>query len=219
VAKYVIKARESCVRDALVSRGLGRLDSDLGAHVEPIGKNRTWSTAMLLATAVYATSYYYHEGTWQLWIVLAAIVGAANGCTMTLGPSISADVIDSDELEPAAGAKARSWGSGPSWTRPPSASRSSSDAGARGGRLRAESGSERDGGVRDQVPLLHRAGGLPPRGRDRLPALPDHGRGPCGHPRAARCAGDARASEQLAAGTHVPRPEPRAARSILHRHR
>ncbi len=54
---------------------------------------------MLLATAVYATSFAYHEGTWQLWIVLAAVVGAANGCTMTLGPSLSADVIDSDELE------------------------------------------------------------------------------------------------------------------------
>jgi GPH family glycoside/pentoside/hexuronide:cation symporter len=64
-----------------------------------LGKNRTWSIAMLLATAVYATSFLYHEGTWQLWIVLAAIVGAANGCTMTVGPSISADVIDSDELE------------------------------------------------------------------------------------------------------------------------
>ena len=27
------------------------------------------------------------------------VVGAGNGCTMTLGPAVSADVIDSDELE------------------------------------------------------------------------------------------------------------------------
>ena len=100
VAKYVIKARE-VVPFVMLSYLAGSVVSiPIWVRMSSrIGKNRTWSTAMLLATTVYATSFYYHEGTWQLWIVLAAIVGAANGCTMTLGPSISADVIDSDELE------------------------------------------------------------------------------------------------------------------------
>jgi GPH family glycoside/pentoside/hexuronide:cation symporter len=100
VAKYVIKARE-VVPFVMLSYLAGSVISiPIWVRMSRrIGKNRTWSIAMLLATAVYATSFYYHEGTWQLWIVLAAIVGAANGCTMTLGASISADVIDSDELE------------------------------------------------------------------------------------------------------------------------
>jgi GPH family glycoside/pentoside/hexuronide:cation symporter len=100
VAKYVIKARE-VVPFVMLSYLAGSVVSiPIWVRMSRrVGKNRTWSTAMLLATAVYATSYYYHEGTWQLWIVLAAIVGSANGCTMTLGASISADVIDSDELE------------------------------------------------------------------------------------------------------------------------
>jgi len=100
MAKYVIKARE-VVPIVMLSYLAGSVAS-IPVWVRmsrKLGKNRTWSIAMLLATAVYATSMLYHEGTWQLWIVLAAIVGAANGCTMTLGPSISADVIDSDELE------------------------------------------------------------------------------------------------------------------------
>jgi GPH family glycoside/pentoside/hexuronide:cation symporter len=64
-----------------------------------VGKNRTWTIAMVVGTFGYATSYSYHEGTWVLWIILAVVVGAASGCSMTLGPAISADVIDSDELE------------------------------------------------------------------------------------------------------------------------
>lgn len=100
IAKYVIKARE-VVPFVMISYLAGSVIAiPIWVRMSSkIGKNRTWSIAMLLATAVYATSYYYHEGTWQIWIVLAAIVGAANGCTMTLGASISADVIDSDELE------------------------------------------------------------------------------------------------------------------------
>jgi GPH family glycoside/pentoside/hexuronide:cation symporter len=54
---------------------------------------------MVLGTIGYALSYTYHEGTWIRWIVLAVVVGASTGCTMILGPAISADVIDSDELE------------------------------------------------------------------------------------------------------------------------
>lgn len=63
------------------------------------GKNRTWSIGMAVGVAAYATSYSYHEGTWVLWVILGAVVGAAAGCTMTLGPAIAADAIDSDELE------------------------------------------------------------------------------------------------------------------------
>jgi GPH family glycoside/pentoside/hexuronide:cation symporter len=100
MAKYVIKARE-VVPFVMLSYLAGSVVSiPLWIRMSrKLGKNRTWTIGMLLATAVYTTSFYYHEGTWQLWIVLAAIVGAANGCTMTIGPSISADVIDSDELE------------------------------------------------------------------------------------------------------------------------
>ncbi len=100
VAKYVIKSREVVPLVMLSYLAGSVLAIPFWVRLSgKIGKNRTWSAGMLLATAVYATSYAYHEGTWQLWIVLAAIVGAANACTMTLGPSISADVIDSDELE------------------------------------------------------------------------------------------------------------------------
>ncbi len=100
MAKYVIKAREVVPLVMLSYLAGSVLSIPLWIRLSrKIGKNRTWSAGMLLATAVYATSFVYHEGTWQLWIVLAAIVGGANGCTMTLGPSISADVIDSDELE------------------------------------------------------------------------------------------------------------------------
>lgn len=100
VAKYVIKARE-IVPIVMLSYLAGSvLAIPIWVRLSRrLGKNRTWSIGMLLATAVYATSFAYHEGTWPLWVVLAAIIGAANGCTMTLGPSLSADVIDSDELE------------------------------------------------------------------------------------------------------------------------
>lgn len=100
VAKYVIKA-EWVVPIVMIAYLAGSIAS-VAIWVRMshrIGKNKTWTIGMALATVVYATSFYYHEGTWQLWIVLAVLVGAANGCTMTLGASISADVIDSDELE------------------------------------------------------------------------------------------------------------------------
>lgn len=100
VAKYVIQAREvvPLVMLAYLAGSVAAIPLWVKLS-RRLGKNRTWSIAMLLATAVYATSFSYHEGTWRLWIALAALIGAANGCTMTLGPSLSADVIDSDELE------------------------------------------------------------------------------------------------------------------------
>jgi GPH family glycoside/pentoside/hexuronide:cation symporter len=63
------------------------------------GKKKTWSVAMAIATVGYFLSFTYHEGTWIRWLVLAVIVGGATGCTWALGPAISADVVDSDELE------------------------------------------------------------------------------------------------------------------------
>jgi GPH family glycoside/pentoside/hexuronide:cation symporter len=100
VAKYVIRA-EWVVPIVMIAYLAGSIASvPLWVHLSRrIGKNRTWSAGMAVATAVYATSFVYREGTWELWIALAALIGAANGCTMTLGASISADVIDSDELE------------------------------------------------------------------------------------------------------------------------
>ena len=100
MAKYVIVA-EWAVKYVMLAYLAGALLSiplwlRLSARV---GKNRTWITALGVGTVGYALSYTYHEGTWALWICLAVVVGAANGCTMTLGPAISADVIDSDELE------------------------------------------------------------------------------------------------------------------------
>jgi GPH family glycoside/pentoside/hexuronide:cation symporter len=99
VAKYVIRA-EWVVPIVMIAYLAGSIASvALWVRLSRrIGKNRTWTVGMLLATTVYATSFVYREGTWELWIVLAALVGAANGCTMTLGASISADVIDADEL-------------------------------------------------------------------------------------------------------------------------
>lgn len=100
MAKYVIRA-EWVVPIVMIAYLAGSIASvALWVRLSRrIGKNRTWAAGMILATAVYATSFSYHEGTWALWIVLAALIGAAHGCTMTLGASISADVIDSDELE------------------------------------------------------------------------------------------------------------------------
>ncbi|MCK6554527.1 MFS transporter [Candidatus Binatia bacterium] len=100
VAKYVIKAREIVPVVMLAYLAGSVVAIPVWVRLSNrFGKNRTWTAGMLLATAVYATSFYYHEGTWLLWIFLAAVIGAANGCTATLGPSLSADVIDSDELE------------------------------------------------------------------------------------------------------------------------
>jgi GPH family glycoside/pentoside/hexuronide:cation symporter len=100
MAKYVIKAEwvMQYVMLAWLAGSLGFIP--LWLHLSRrIGKNRTWSIALIVAAVGYALSYTYHEGTWMRWIALAVVVGAAQGCTMTLGPAISADVIDSDELE------------------------------------------------------------------------------------------------------------------------
>lgn len=100
VGKYVIQARW-VVPWVMLAYLVGSVASiplwvRLSARV---GKKRAWSAALVLATAVYGVSYAYHEGTWELWIALGGLIGAANGCTLTLGLSLCADVIDADELE------------------------------------------------------------------------------------------------------------------------
>jgi GPH family glycoside/pentoside/hexuronide:cation symporter len=100
IAKYVIQA-EWAMKYVMLAYLVGSLGSiPLWLRLSrTYGKQKTWTWALLLATVGYAISFSYHEGTWIRWIILAVVVGAGNGCTMTLGPAVSADVIDSDELE------------------------------------------------------------------------------------------------------------------------
>jgi GPH family glycoside/pentoside/hexuronide:cation symporter len=100
MAKYVIKA-EWVVKYVMLAYMAGSLFSiPLWLHLSRrMGKNRAWTVGLVVATIGYALSYTYTEGTWIRWIVLAVVVGSSTGCTMTLGPAIAADVIDSDELE------------------------------------------------------------------------------------------------------------------------
>jgi GPH family glycoside/pentoside/hexuronide:cation symporter len=64
-----------------------------------IGKREAWSRALLFSSVIYALHLYYHEGTWLAWIILAMLGGFGYGCTVSLGPSMMADVIDLDELQ------------------------------------------------------------------------------------------------------------------------
>jgi Na+/melibiose symporter-like transporter len=100
IAKYVIKV-EWAMQPVMLAYLAGSVASiPVWLRVSKLhGKNRAWTLGMLLGTLGYAASYSYHEGTWIRWMILAVVVGAASGCTMTLGPSIAADAIDSDELE------------------------------------------------------------------------------------------------------------------------
>jgi sugar (glycoside-pentoside-hexuronide) transporter len=100
MAKYVIK-EEWVVRYVMVAYMLGTLVSiPLWLRLSRLyGKKTAWSIAMIVGTIGYALTYSYDEGTWLRWIILAVVVGSATGCGMTMGPAISADVIDSDELE------------------------------------------------------------------------------------------------------------------------
>jgi GPH family glycoside/pentoside/hexuronide:cation symporter len=64
-----------------------------------IGKKEAWRRALLFTSVIFLASFYYHEGTWIVWIVLAAFAGFGYGCTLALGFSMMADVIDLDELK------------------------------------------------------------------------------------------------------------------------
>jgi GPH family glycoside/pentoside/hexuronide:cation symporter len=62
------------------------------------GKKETVSATMIVMAGVYASSLYYHEGTWLIWIVLATLAGTGYGCLVSIMPSMAADVVDLDEL-------------------------------------------------------------------------------------------------------------------------
>jgi sugar (glycoside-pentoside-hexuronide) transporter len=64
-----------------------------------IGKNKTLTISMLIASVAYFLAVTYHQGTWLRWLILATVAGTGFGCALTIAPSIAADVIDSDELE------------------------------------------------------------------------------------------------------------------------
>jgi sugar (glycoside-pentoside-hexuronide) transporter len=99
MAKYVIRV-EWAMQPVMIAYLVGSMLSiPIWLRLSKLlGKNRAFSIGMIVGTLGYAASTTYHEGTWIRWVVLAIVVGAANGCTMTLGPAIAADVIDSDEL-------------------------------------------------------------------------------------------------------------------------
>lgn len=63
------------------------------------GKNKTWSGALVLSACGWLCLLSVGEGTWLRFILCGIPTGTAAGCTLILGPSIQADVIDSDELE------------------------------------------------------------------------------------------------------------------------
>jgi len=100
IGKYVIKA-EWASKYIVLAYMLGSfLSIPLWLRLSrKMGKNKTWTAAMVFGAIGFALSYTYHEGTWLRWIIIAFQVGVAGGCTMILGPAIQADVIDSDELE------------------------------------------------------------------------------------------------------------------------
>jgi GPH family glycoside/pentoside/hexuronide:cation symporter len=100
MAKYVVK-REWVVQPLILSyMTCSLLSIPLWLFISKrIGKIKTWTAAMLLSMTGYALTYAVNEGGWLLWIICTIPTGAAAGCSMVLGPSIQADVIDSDELE------------------------------------------------------------------------------------------------------------------------
>ena len=100
MCKYVVKMEWVTQPLILFYMAGSLLSIPLWLHLsKTIGKNGAWITALLVGGVGYALVYTVHEGTWLRFILLAIPTGAANGCNMILGPSIKADVIDSDELE------------------------------------------------------------------------------------------------------------------------
>jgi len=100
-AKYVLKVGEWVIMPTSVTYILCSLLSiPLWLSLsKKYGKKKAWTAAMLLGTVGYSITFALQEGMWIAWILCTLPVGIASGCTMILGPSIQADVIDSDELE------------------------------------------------------------------------------------------------------------------------
>jgi GPH family glycoside/pentoside/hexuronide:cation symporter len=100
IAKYIIK-EVWVVQYIVLVYMLGSLLSIplwalLATHTSKV---RAWQLAMLIGGVAYFGALFYEEGSWQLWMVMAFIVGTTFGCTTAIGPAIIADVIDQDELE------------------------------------------------------------------------------------------------------------------------
>jgi Na+/melibiose symporter-like transporter len=67
---------------------------------QKIGKNKTWNIGMAIgAVAGFTAMVVYNEGAWVWWLIISILAGMGYGCTTSIGPSLFADVVDSDELE------------------------------------------------------------------------------------------------------------------------
>jgi len=101
IAKYVVIVSEGVATIVIISYMLAVVGSIVfwTRLSRRIGKTEAWRRALLFTSLVFAVSFYYHEGTWMVWIILAALAGFGYGCTLALGYSMMADVIDLDELE------------------------------------------------------------------------------------------------------------------------
>jgi GPH family glycoside/pentoside/hexuronide:cation symporter len=101
IAKYVVNVSEGIATVVIISYMLAVVGSIVfwTRLSRRIGKTEAWRRALLFTSLVFAASFYYHDGTWIVWIVLAALAGFGYGCTLALGYSMMADVIDLDELE------------------------------------------------------------------------------------------------------------------------
>jgi len=185
VAKYVIVARE-VVPFVMLSYLVGSvLSIPLWVRLSARrGKNATWTAGMLLATAVYTTSFYYHEGTWELWVVLAALIGAAHGCTTPLAHG-RRHRLRSARDRPASGG-----GLHGDLVLPRQGRRGDRDLrgapGARAGGLPAQPGAAAGGRAGHQAPLLHPAGPLLSRRDPPVPPLSAHAGGARADSRRAR---------------------------------
>ena len=101
IAKYVVKVPQPIPTIVIASYMLAVVASIVfwTRLSRRIGKTEAWRRALMFTAVVFAASFYYHEGTWLVWIILAAMAGFGYGCTLALGYSMMADVIDLDELE------------------------------------------------------------------------------------------------------------------------
>jgi len=101
MAHYVVKVPERIAQIVIVSYLLMAAISIVfwTRLSRRIGKKEAWAYALILSSVVFAASTYYHEGTWVVWIFLAALAGFGYGATFALAYSMMADVIDLDELE------------------------------------------------------------------------------------------------------------------------
>jgi len=101
MAHYVVKVGRLIVTSVIVSYlSMAALSIIFWTRIShKIGKKEAWGYALILSCVIFVLSMYYHEGTWVVWIILAALAGFGYGATYAFGYSMMADVIDLDELE------------------------------------------------------------------------------------------------------------------------